>query len=318
MASADARTRDQDVFLSDARSPESVLAGLVLTDGVTHENFHQMIEVLLVVQGKYFIQDENGQTIDRDATPLARGNYLLVADGAVSVSDEKVLLRAISADGTRDGPFSDAVRSRDGGCVVTGLRNASHWQEWLLWDCSHMFPPAHERVWEYNDYGRWVNIVPETGGAINSVQNGLCLSKNAHALFDSYYFSINPDVHLPSRPIASLLSRRLPFQIDRQSTLTFMPSIQDQNKIICFQKDDLRIAGRHLDPGLAQDPLGPSVNLLRWHFRQAVLANMRGAGEPIYEHDFPLGTDMVGEILSGPKPAERMEFELFSRLGSNV
>lgn len=54
--------------------------------------------------------------------------------------------------------------------------------------------------------------------------------------------------------------------------------------------------------------------LLRWHFRQSVLANMKGAGEPIFEHDFPLGTDVVGEILKGPIPAERMELELFSRL----
>lgn len=25
----------------------------------------------------------------------------------------------------------------------------------------------------------------------------------------------------------------------------------------------------------------------RWHFRQAVLANMRGAGQPVFENDFP-------------------------------
>jgi len=41
---------------------------------------------------------------------------------------------------------------------------------------------------------------------------------------------------------------------------------------------------------------------------------MRGAGEPLFEHDFPSGSDMVGEILAGPKAVERMEFELFSRL----
>lgn len=32
------------------------------------------------------------------------------------------------------------------------------------------------------------------------------------------------------------------------------------------------------------------------------------------EHDFPPGSDMMGEILSGPKAAERMEFELANRL----
>ena len=37
--------------------------------------------------------------------------------------------------------------------------------------------------------------------------------------------------------------------------------------------------------------------LLRWDFRQAVLTNMKGAGEPIFEDDFPPGSDMIGEIL---------------------
>lgn len=41
---------------------------------------------------------------------------------------------------------------------------------------------------------------------------------------------------------------------------------------------------------------------------------MRGIGEPLYEQDFPPGSDMMGEILAGPKAAERMEFELFDRL----
>ncbi|KAK9481944.1 hypothetical protein V1527DRAFT_501655 [Lipomyces starkeyi] len=54
--------------------------------------------------------------------------------------------------------------------------------------------------------------------------------------------------------------------------------------------------------------------LLRWHFRQAVLTNMRGAGEQDFEIDFPPGTDMVGEILNGPQPGKRMEAELFLRL----
>jgi hypothetical protein len=51
---------------------------------------------------------------------------------------------------------------------------------------------------------------------------------------------------------------------------------------------------------------------------RAVLANIRGVGEPIFEHDFPPGSDIVGDILSGPKAAERMEHELFSRLAAQV
>jgi hypothetical protein len=45
---------------------------------------------------------------------------------------------------------------------------------------------------------------------------------------------------------------------------------------------------------------------------------MRGVGEPIFEYDFPPGSDIVGHIFRGPKAAERMEFELFGRLAAQV
>ncbi len=78
--------------------------------------------------------------------------------------------------------------------------------------------------------------------------------------------------------------------------------------------EPLQIAGTYLERELVNDPRCPPDELFRWHFRQAVLTNMRGAGEPIFDFDFPPGTDMIGEICNGPKPAERMEVELFSRL----
>jgi hypothetical protein len=78
------------------------------------------------------------------------------------------------------------------------------------------------------------------------------------------------------------------------------------------------IAGKYLDQEFLDNPQRPVDQLLRWHFRQAVLANMRGAGEPRFEHDFPPGSDIVGDILCGPRAAERMEFELFNRLAAQV
>jgi hypothetical protein len=64
-----------------------------------------------------------------------------------------------------------------------------------------------------------------------------------------------------------------------------------------------------------QDPQRVSDQFLRWHFRQAVIANMRREGEPVFEHDFPAGTDMVKEIGEGPYAKERLEMELSARLG---
>jgi hypothetical protein len=85
---------------------------------------------------------------------------------------------------------------------------------------------------------------------------------------------------------------------------------------VFFDLDGKGLAGKHLDQKLLDDPQRPVDQLLRWHFRQAVLANMRGAGEPLFEHDFPPGSDMIGDIISSSNAAERMEFELFSRLGA--
>jgi hypothetical protein len=45
---------------------------------------------------------------------------------------------------------------------------------------------------------------------------------------------------------------------------------------------------------------------------------MKGAGEPIFEHDFPPNSDILGDILTGPRAAERMEAELFGRLAAQV
>ena len=74
------------------------------------------------------------------------------------------------------------------------------------------------------------------------------------------------------------------------------------------------MAGKYLDKGFLDDPRRPVDQLLRWHFRQAVLINMKGTGEPIFEFDYPPGSDMIGEIMRGPMAAKRMEIELFSRL----
>lgn len=80
----------------------------------------------------------------------------------------------------------------------------------------------------------------------------------------------------------------------------------------------MNVDGRTLDPR-CRDPQNPyrvSDQLLRWHHRQAVLAHMKGAGEKPWETDFEDGTDMMGEILEGPDAAERMEAEMFTRLGA--
>jgi len=58
------------------------------------------------------------------------------------------------------------------------------------------------------------------------------------------------------------------------------------------------------------------MNLLRWHFRQSVLANVKGLGEPHLENDFPPCSGVMAGIMSGPKSEERMQLELFCRFNA--
>lgn len=79
----------------------------------------------------------------------------------------------------------------------------------------------------------------------------------------------------------------------------------------------LNIDGRRL--GLScrvrQNTDGVPDELLRWHFLQAVLAHMKGAGQKSWDK-LPDGGDIIGEIMEGPHAAERMELEMYSRLGA--
>ncbi|KAI5850364.1 hypothetical protein DFP73DRAFT_539107 [Morchella snyderi] len=279
------RSLGRNVHIYNANDPAAELGGLVLTNGVTNANFYSMVEIICIFNHDYFIRDDGGTTVQRDNNPLQPGNYYILTDGSITVNNEPWLVRTTSvASGTRNTAFRDAVRERDRRCVITGkVALDAEYGFWTGFDAAHIFPLAHEGHWKQHDYGRWITIPPatESAGSINSVQNGMLLDNTIHALFDSYIVSINPD---------------------------------DNHKIVCFRRDGEGIAGRHLDREFLEDPSRPVDQLFRWHFRQAVLANMKGAGEPIFECDFPPGSDMIGEILSGPRAGERLEFEFFSRL----
>ncbi|KAK9320016.1 hypothetical protein V1517DRAFT_265191 [Lipomyces orientalis] len=83
---------------------------------------------------------------------------------------------------------------------------------------------------------------------------------------------------------------------------------KDGRKVITFMPNHWRIEGRILDPDRVSD------EVLRWHFRQCILANMRDAGEPVFETDFPAGTDMMATLRAEPYGKERFEMALASRL----
>lgn len=104
-----------------------------------------------------------------------------------------------SHTGPRVQAFCDAVRSRDGRCVITGeVALGAQYDNWTGFEAAHVFPLALEGLWKDGNYGRWIDSPQDgkeiKGGKINSVQNGLLIRSDIRQLFDSYNFSINPNV----------------------------------------------------------------------------------------------------------------------------
>ncbi|KAK9373310.1 HNH endonuclease-domain-containing protein [Lipomyces chichibuensis] len=283
----------RNVHLYDPSRPNDPLGGLYLNSSVTRKTFLCMLEIVIRANSPYsvFLRGTEVPLASTD-DPLQAGHYDIVCDvpgGMITVTDERSIARVLSRSVStrRNRNFREQVRKRDGTCVITGLDNpVAFINDWTSFEAAHIFPLSHEELFRSLNYPQFVtNKSDETDTGINSCQNGLLMRSNIHDLFDAFKFSIDPD---------------------------------DDYKITCFSIDVDGIDGRTLDP-VCRDPRDERRvvdEFLRWHFRQAVLANVKGEGESVFEFDFPDGSDMVGEIISGPRPGQRMEAELFMRLSS--
>ncbi|PUU82611.1 hypothetical protein B9Z19DRAFT_967010 [Tuber borchii] len=257
--------RDTTIYASADR--DKVLGGLWAAEGITNENLYSMIEIFGFSTGTFTLHNNSGQLVERDGQKLQPGNYYIATNGSIPINDEFPLsCTNLIPAGTPVEPFRQAVRERDRRCVATS-RPASrgHRGWWLNFKSTHVVSLDYEQHWNDSNFGRWITVPPAdlSHGTINSVQNGILLTREMHVSFNNYCWSINPD---------------------------------DNHKIVCFTPDfdHYQIAGRHLDPEFLADPRRPPDELLRWHFRQAVLANMKGLGQPCFESESPPGSDIMG------------------------
>jgi len=193
-------------------------------------------------------------TSEAEEVVVIPGYYLLLKTYQgyeFQVCEELPLMRIssqhLTPDSPRTGSFSSRVKARDGRCVVVGGTRLRNFQDL---EASHIFPLEHNDEW--NRQG-WSQAITDTNNSdiigwnkIHSAQNGITLSASAHRMFDRYWLAINP--------------RR-------------------GYKVTVFGDDphhwDGKIAALRQDVSEDDKVLD---SLLAWHFRQAVLVNMRGRG----------------------------------------
>ncbi|PUU84228.1 hypothetical protein B9Z19DRAFT_1098221 [Tuber borchii] len=262
------RAIGRNVHIYDSRDPNTILGGLLVTNGVTNTNFYSMVGIIFIFTTDYTLRQgqKSGPTIKRDDKPLQQGSYFIVTAGPFTINSEPWLIRG----STLPTPpltteFLNTIRNRDRRCVVTGTPVGDicvRMGYWRGFQVTHIFPLAHEECWAAG-YGHLISNPPVS---IDSPQNGILLRSDIRSHFENYTFSINPD---------------------------------DNYKIVFFDEDIYGIAGTHISnlKAFLADPQRPLDQLLRWHYKQAVLANVRGQGEPFFDCDFPPDPDFPAKDL---------------------
>lgn len=279
------RTIARNVFIYFSHEPGVDQGGLCAANNLTRREFIHMLNIAFRATSGFDARFYGSNTpITPTNQPIQHGRYILhprTAGEQVETSDEQFHPRTLSvSNARREDAFRDQIRTRDGRCVLTGTINRDPGY-WTCFDAAHIFPLALEHLFTSQGFTQLVTHNHPPG--VNFPQNGLLLRTDIHSLWDNYFVSVNPN---------------------------------NGYRVQAFRPMAWPMQGNILHPVCRQpgNPLSVIDTLLMWHYEQAVLANMRGAGEPVFEFDFPPGTDMMGEIREGPQGAERMEAELFNRL----
>lgn len=109
--------------------------------------------------------------------------------GRFNITTETCTSRPYSSSSSasaRTQAFRNAVRNRDGRCVITDrIARLAHLNSWRSFEAAHIFPRSLSSSWNIHNFGV---------ASIDSVQNGLLLDASVHQLFNSFAFSIDTTV----------------------------------------------------------------------------------------------------------------------------
>ncbi|KGO70434.1 hypothetical protein PITC_015400 [Penicillium italicum] len=228
--------------------------------------------------------------LDKDQSPIIIDLTTNCAPRRIRTLDTNTPSQGQSERNQLQRTFRDSLRNRDTYCAITGPpRVINHESPFQGLEATHVFPVSLISEWKQDNYEQYItdpspsNDVGES--RLYSAQNGLLLSTDIHILFDAFTIGVDPD---------------------------------SGYKIIVFATDNVRMGGTCLKDSARSGPQHVSADLLRWHLRMCLYRNMKANAEPWTQWEEDLGEDPMGEITRQPDAAERMEVELFTRLGGLI
>lgn len=77
--SGGSRSEGRNVHIFDASDPNTntTIGGLILTNGVTNTNLYTMVEIIVIFESEFALQNEDNIIIAKDNDPLQPGNYYI-------------------------------------------------------------------------------------------------------------------------------------------------------------------------------------------------------------------------------------------------
>ena len=72
------RLPGRNVHIYDARDRSKLLGGLILNNGITKSGLYSMVEIWLLFDSSFSIENEAAATLERNEDPLTRGKYYIV------------------------------------------------------------------------------------------------------------------------------------------------------------------------------------------------------------------------------------------------
>ena len=196
------RTRGRNVHIYSAKDTSTIIGGLIVTNGMTNDNFYSMVEITFILDKDYKLRYEGGTTVPRDDKPLQLGKYFINIAGSLMTNNEPWLVRTGNGQPKiSNRAFRNAVRKRDRGCVFTEGRGINmEYEYWDGYSATHIFPLEHAEHWvDPSDDCSITTPVSRKSASrrstgIYSVQNGVLLRLDIRKRFERYLVSINPDV----------------------------------------------------------------------------------------------------------------------------
>ncbi|PLB42619.1 uncharacterized protein BDW47DRAFT_121722 [Aspergillus candidus] len=236
--------RTRNVFIRFSDNFLAFRGGLYASDHLTNAELSKMIRIVFRAEGAFSIHSESTDIeLPNDQQPAQQDIYVLTplrAGASVHTTGQLILDRKLDSRPSNQ-DFIQRVKDRDHGhCTILGMLQPNQRGKWPTTKMAYIFPSGQGDVFSLLPF-------PTPPEGVHCAQNIITLEEPVYDAWEARQIAVDPD---------------------------------NEYRIISFHPTTTRCHGFALHP-VCRDPGNPwrvDDDLLRWHFHQTVIYNLRGDG----------------------------------------